>query len=296
MDNPYQLLDPQILGKISGLELKAREVVEGFISGLHKSPYHGFSVEFAEHREYVPGDDIRHIDWKVYARSDRFYIKQYEEETNLIVYLLVDVSESMKYGQKISKKDYGSYLAASLAYLTLKQQDSVALATFHEDLEKYVPPSGNISHLKYICQELIREPAREKTNIGTILHRVAEKIKRRGIIILISDMLDDLENILFGLRHLRHKRHDVILFHVLDYDEVHFPFEELSKFIGMEEDQEILMNPKAIRDSYLKEMNGFCEALNAGCMRNRVDYVRLDTSQNLDVALSSYLASRIGRI
>ena len=296
MSDAMKYINPEILSKLSRLEIKAREIVEGAITGIHKSPHHGFSVEFAEHREYVPGDDIRHIDWKVFGRSDRFYIKQYEEETNLYAYILMDTSESMRYGNKISKFDYGAYITASLAYLILKQQDMVGLVNFSDKIDKVIPASGNTSHLKEICRALAEAESGKKTDIGQILHMAAEKIKRRGVIIIVSDMLDNLENILFGLRHLRHKRHDVMLFHVLDYDEIHFPFEQMSKFIGLEDHPELMINPRAVRDSYLEEVQNFCEQLKGGCMRNRVDYIGLDTSQPLDIAISSYLAARTGRL
>ncbi|RME03915.1 MAG: DUF58 domain-containing protein [Planctomycetota bacterium] len=290
-----QLLNSKVLSRISRLEIRAKGIVEGYITGLHKSPYHGFSVEFAEHREYVPGDDIKHIDWKVFGRSDRFYIKQYEEETNLISHIIVDTSESMHYGRPTTKLAYASELAACLAYLIIRQQDAVSLLTFDEDIQKYLPPSSNPGHLRYICAALLETEEGKKTNLGVILHKVAEKIKKRGLVILISDMFDQVENILFGLRHLRHKGHEVLLFHVLDKDEVSFPFEDLTMFEGMEGYQDLLANPKAVRQSYLEELQRFCEELKNGCMRNRIDYTRLDTSQDLSIALSSYLAARIGK-
>lgn len=290
------LLDSETLAKIAKLELRARSTVEGFVSGLHKSPYQGFSVEFAEHREYVPGDDIRHIDWKVYGRTDRFYIKEYEEETNLIVYLVVDLSRSMAYGRKVSKHEYASILAASLAYLTMKQQDSASLATFSDSLLHYIPPTSNLSQLRYFCQALLQQTDTPKTNIGTVLHRLAEKVKRRGIFILISDMWDDLENILSGIRHIRHKKHDMILFHIIDPDEWEFPFEDLTQFVGLEGEEEILVHPRSIREDYRREVENFCTALKAGCMRNQIDYVPFHTCEEVGKVLSSYLASRIQRI
>ena len=292
-------LDAKVLSRIARLELKARQIVEGFITGLHRSPYHGFSVEFAEHREYVPGDDIKHLDWKVWGRSDRFYIKQYEQETNLKAYILLDTSESMKYGSKdvgMSKYDYACFLTASLSYLVLRQQDAVGVALFDSTIHKFIPPSSVSAHLRQILYEMEHTYPREKTNIGLILHNLAEMIPRRGVIIIISDMFDSVDNIMFGLRHLRHKQHEVILLHTLDHDELEFPFQQMTLFEGLEGYPELLADPRALRKAYLEELNSFITEMKRGCRVNLVDYVLMDTKTPLDVALTVYLARRSARI
>ncbi len=291
-------LDPKVLAKLGRLELKAQMIVEGYISGLNRSPYHGFSVEFAEHREYVPGDDIRHVDWKVFGRSDRFYVKQYEEETNLKTYILLDGSESMRYKsgpEAVTKYEYGTYIAAALSYLILKQQDSVGLAVFDEEVRGFVPPSSSQNHIHNIIRELDRREASRKTNVGTILREFADRIKRKGLIVIISDMFDSMEHIQLGLKHLRHKRHDVILFHVLDKDELTFPFQRMTLFDGLEGFPELLADPRALRAAYLEEIGAFQEALKKVCRKSRIDYQLVDTSRKLDAALSAYLAARSSR-
>jgi uncharacterized protein (DUF58 family) len=288
-----RFLDPKTLVKIQRLDLIARLVVEGFVTGMHKSPYHGFSVEFAEHREYAPGDDIKHLDWKVYGKTDRYYIKEYEEETNLAAYIVLDASESMKYKSgAASKLEYGQFIAAALAYLILNQRDSVGLATFDNEVRGFLPPSQHASHLKLLLHELSKVEPREKSGIGGIFHSLAERIRRKGLVIVISDLLDDVQDLLFGLRHLRHRKHEVILFHVMDKAELEFPFQSTMKLEGLEGLPEEVVDPIAIRKAYLGELEAFMEAIRRGCRTNRIDYVLMDTSQPLDVALSSYLATR----
>ncbi len=295
--DPREYLDPKMLQKILRLEVKARLIVEGFISGLHRSPYHGYSVEFAEHREYVAGDDIRHIDWKVFGRSDRFYIKQYEEETNLKSYILVDASESMQYAaddapEGLTKYRYATYIAAALSYLLMHQQDAVGLAVF----DAFLPPGTSYAHFMAIIRELDRQETARKTDIGTILSGLADRVKRKGIIVIISDMFDAPERIERGLKHLRHKNHEVILFHVLDHDELTFPFQRMTLFEGLEGRPELLVNPRSLRKAYLEELETFQERLKRSCRNNLIDYLRLDTSRKLDVALTSYIAARAGRM
>src|ERR1700733_9110598 len=239
MDETQKYLDPLALAKVRGLELQARLIVEGYLSGMHKSPYHGFSVEFAQHREYVPGDDLKHLDWKVYSRTGRFYLKQYDEETNLNCWLLVDASESMLYGSGptkadgkplVSKYDYACMAAAALGYLILSQQDSAGLITYDNAIRQFLKPSSQASHLKQIVNLLNKGGGREKTRLAPIFHDLAQRITRRGIIIVLSDFFDDPTDILNGLKHLRHKRQEVIVLHILDRAEVEFPFHEATLF------------------------------------------------------------------
>ncbi len=294
MEDYRKYLDPKTLNKIGNIDLRARLIVEGFLAGAHRSPFHGFSVEFAEHREYVPGDDVRFVDWKVYGKSDRFYIKQYEEETNLQCVVVLDTSESMAYASEgsISKLEYGRTVAASLAYLVLEQRDAAGLGLFDSALYRYVPPQSHQSHLKLLLQEIAKNPGEKKTDMSAILHSLAERIAKRGMVLLVSDLLDDPQRVVEGLRHLHAKRHDIVVFHVLDDAEIRFPFEHLTQFVGLEERGEIMANPRALRKSYLEEMNGYLSSIRKACRENRVDYVLINTRQPLDVALSTYLAAR----
>jgi uncharacterized protein (DUF58 family) len=307
-EDPQRYLEPLTLAKVRGLELQARLLVEGYLSGMHRSPYHGFSVEFAQHREYVPGDDIKHVDWKVYGRSDRFYLKQYEQETNLVCWLILDVSESMRYGSVpsplgkddkgdgiLTKYDYACMSAAALAYLTLRQQDSVGLVTFDDEIRQFLRPSSQPSHLKEVVQILNKGTSRQKTHMGPIFHELAERISRRSIIVILSDLFDDVPNLLAGLRHLRYHRHEVVLFHVLDAFELEFPFQEATLFRGLEEFPELLTDPRTLRKSYLAEVRSFITEVEKGCRDQNIDYVQLRTDGSLGVALSSYLAHRLAR-
>jgi uncharacterized protein (DUF58 family) len=293
--DPRKYLDPKILTKISRLDIKARLIVEGFIAGLHKSPYRGFSVEFAEHREYVPGDDIRHVDWKVFGRSDRYYIKQYEEETNLKAHILLDASESMAYPGlpgTVSKFEYGTYIAASLSYLLLHQRDAVGLALFDDRVRNFVPPRSSPSHLATILEALDDPPLKEKTRAGSIFHEFADRIKKKGFVVIISDLLDDLASLKRGLKHLRFKGHEVMVFHVLDHDELSFPFTRMTLFEGLEGLPDTLANPASLRDAYLAELSSYLAEVRKFCRADGVDYVQLDTEDKLDVALSTFLATR----
>jgi uncharacterized protein (DUF58 family) len=292
-DDSRKYLDPEVLKSISGLELKARLIVEGFVSGMHRSPFHGFSVEFAEHREYVPGDDLRFVDWKVYGKSDRYYIKQYEEETNLRCWLMVDCSESMEYGSgAFSKLDYARHAAAALAYLVTQQSDAVGLCLFDQTLRTVLPPASSTGHLRVLMRRLAEADPQGRTDLQDAIHLAAERLGRRGVVVIFSDLLDNPERILAGIRRLRHSNHEVILFHLLDHDERTFPFERMTRFEGMEEYPTLTADPAALRLQYLKELDGFTRTLKHGCLANGADFVPLDTSMPLDVALSSYLASR----
>lgn len=297
MENYQRYLNPQTLASIEGLDLQARLVVEGYVAGMHPSPYHGFSVEFAEHREYVPGDDIRHVDWKVWSKTDKFYLKQYEEETNLLLYLLLDTSESMGYasGENVSKLRYAQFVAAALGYLVLQQQDSVGLAVFDDMVRRYLKPAGQPSHLKELIHLMDVTPAREKSDLGVVFHDLAERFKKRGVVAIFSDFFDEVPRIIAGLKHLRHRRHEVIVFHILDPAELEFPFRETTLFKGLEGMPEILTEPHALRKAYQAEINAYLHEMKRGCRTIDIDYVPLRTDQELDAALSSYLAARATR-
>jgi uncharacterized protein (DUF58 family) len=293
-DDPQRYLDPLTLAKVSGLELQARLIVEGYLSGMHKSPYHGFSVEFAQHREYVPGDDIKHVDWKVYGRTGRFYLKQYEEETNLVCWILLDVSESMRYGSgPVSKYDYACLEAAALAYLVLHQADSVGFVTFDDQVRRFLKPSSQPSHLKEIVHVMNQGATRAKSAMAPLFHDLSERLARRALVFILSDMFDEVPDILAGLKHLRHKRHEVVVWHVLDPAEVEFPFHEATLFRGLEQYPELLTDPRSLRRGYLQEVNAFLGELEKGCREQNIDYVPMRTDTPLHVALSSYLAHRL---
>ena len=289
-------LDPEVIEKVSGLELKARLIVEGFISGLHKSPFHGFSVEFAEHREYVPGDDMRFLDWKVFGKTDRLYIKRYEEETNLDAHLVVDASASMAFdsmdGRGCSKFEYACWSAAALAFLITQQQDAAGLVLFDEQVRRVVPAASNKAHLRNIIRELEAAKPESGTGIARALGEAGEAVRRRGLVILFSDLMDDSEEILRGLKQVRHRGHEVLLFHVLAHDEVTFPFERLTRFEGMEDLKRLTADPQALRTAYLEEVKQFRRRLQRVCLANRIDLVEMDTSESLGVVLSAYLAKR----
>jgi uncharacterized protein (DUF58 family) len=293
-DKKHQFLDPKVLNKITRLDLKARHIVEGFVAGMHKSPYHGFSVEFAEHREYSPGDDLKHLDWKVFGRSDRLFIKEYELETNLRSHILLDTSESMDYGSgEQTKLELACHIAASMAYLILRQQDSVGMVTFDKEVKSFIPGSSAMGHLRPILGALGQVSAKNKTDLGTVFHSLAERFKQRGMVIVISDLFDKPETVLKGLSHFSHKRHDVIVFHVMDAFELTFPFERMTLFEGLEEYPKLLVDPRALRQAYLEEVEKFCDTLRKGCVKQSIDYVRISTDQALDVELSKYMASRL---
>lgn len=298
MDQSPKYLDPQTLASLHGLELRARHIVDGYVSGVHRSPYHGFSIEFAEHREYVPGDDLRYVDWKVFGKTDKFYLKQYEEETNLISYLLLDTSESMRFKSDraaLSKLEYAQCIASSLAYLVLQQQDSVGLVTFDREVRALVRASSNPSHLRQLLHVMEETVPERKTNTGPIFHDLAERLKKRGIVIVLSDLFDDVPSLLAGLKHFRHRRHEVILFHILDPAELEFPYDQLTMFKGLEEYGDVLADPRSLRKAYLAEFQEFLKQVRQGCRAQRIDYVEMPTSQPLDIALSSYLAHRMNR-
>src|SRR4051812_7781736 len=291
---PPAYLHPEILARAEALGLAARQVVEGLRVGDHKSPYKGFSVEFIQHREYVPGDDIRHIDWKSYGRSERYTIKQYEQETNFIAHLLVDGSNSMRYGAGGSNKlEYAKLLAASLAYLIIRQRDSGSLRVFNTDWVAELPASGATGHLNLITHMLEDLLPGAKTAIGPLLDQVADRTSRRGIICLISDCFDTVESVLSGLRHLRFRGHEVILFHILHRDEVEFPLDGNIRFVGLEGYEELLTRPHLLRPAYLRVVERYLAELQRGCDGSGVDYVRLITNRPMSAALGEYLVRRL---
>jgi len=294
MSTAPNYLDPRTLAQVRGLELQARLVVEGYLSGQHRSPQHGFAVEFAQHREYVPGDDIKHIDWKVYGRTERFYLKQYQLETNLICWLLVDASQSMAYGSgPLRKYDYACLAAASLAYLIVQQSDSVGLALFDAQVRRFLRPSGTLPQFKELIRSLGDGPSAAPTKLGPVLHEVAGRARQRGLVLLFSDLFDDVPSIVSGLQHLRYDRHEVVVFHVLDPAELDFPFEDATLFRGLEVPAELLTDPRGLRQGYLRELNAFRDELRRGCRSLNIDLVELRTDQDLGVALARYLAYRM---
>jgi uncharacterized protein (DUF58 family) len=293
MTQDIRFLDPKVLTSISNLELRAKTAVEGFLSGLHKSPYHGFSVEFTEYRHYRPGDDIRHVDWKVYARSGKYYLKQYEDETNVRCHIMLDCSASMGYGSEgMSKLEYGRTLASALASFMIDQRDAVGLITFDHIIRDYLPSRYRQGHLMHILRVLANITLGEGTNLARPIADLAFSLNRKGLTILISDLLDDAEAIVKGLRVLRFKGNDVIVFHILDHAELTFPFERLTDFEDAESHETLAVSPQAIRQDYLQELERFCGFYRQKCQASGIDYCLLNTSEPLDIALSSYLSKR----
>ena len=287
------LIDPEAIQRAELLGIQARQIVEGYMAGGHRSPFRGFAIEFAQHREYVQGDDLRHLDWKVLGRSDRYYIKQYEQETNFVAHLLVDASESMKYASKDrSKLDYARTAAACLAYLILLQRDAVAVGLFDSTLREYLPRTDNLGRITAICAALTAVAPTEKTSISTVLADLARKVRRRGIVILLSDLLDDEEAILRGLNQLRFAGHEVIVFHILDPYEVEFPFRSSVEFRGLEAQGRVRTRPVEIRNSYLAEFRAYLERIRVGCERQGCPYLMIRTDQAWADVLSAWLATR----
>jgi uncharacterized protein (DUF58 family) len=289
----HRYLDPKSLQRVANLPLVARGVVEGFISGLHRSPFHGSSVEFSEYRKYVPGDDLKHLDWKAYGKSEKLYVKLYEEETNLRSTILLDTSASMDYASGgMRKADYGAYLAASLAYLMIRQQDTVGLTTFDHRLRTILPPGAGALHLNEILTVLDRLEVGESTGIAKPLHDIAEMVKRRGLIILISDLFDEPEEVMRGLLHFRHKKHEVIVFHLVDPDERTFPFRGPVTFRDLESGQRMDVTPEAVRTEYRKAFEAFVDTFRKGAADARIDYVLAETDTPWETLLASFLTKR----
>ena len=287
-------LKPDVISKAQALGIKARSLVEGLRVGDHKSPYRGFSVEFVQHREYVPGDDIRHIDWKSYGRNERYTIKQYEQETNFTAHLMIDASRSMLYGEgDTNKLEYAKTLTAALSYLILLQRDSVAVDVFDAEWRDRLPPSGQMGHVQKILETLVSVKPRDKNAMGPLLHDIANQVRRRGLFFLISDCFDDVGSILGGLQHLRFGGHEVIVFHILHPDELDFPFNGMVKFDAMEERMHLMTRPQLVRPTYLRALQKYLDELQQGCERNRCDYVQVNTGKSLAETLTAYLARRM---
>ena len=320
-------LDPRTLAKIGSIDLRARLIVEGLMTGMHRSPYQGISVEFAQHRPYTAGDDTRHVDWKVFGKTDKIYLKQYLQETNLHLICIVDASESMGYGtvraapgtegagvaaqvgRMVShitgagegeavwtKYDHATAIAASLSYMAIQQQDSVGLAIFDQALSRYFKPSNSPGQWKVVVQELQQVPRWNKTNTSKILDQIAEKLNHRSLIVILSDFFDDIDSIKSGLRHLRYKKHEVMAFQIMDPAEIEFPFEDTTLFKGLEEAGELLTDPRALREGYLAELARFTADLQKLCRGMHIDFVRMNSGEPLDVALSGFLATRAASI
>ena len=295
MPDSKRFLHPEAIRRISRLELRARHIVEGFLSGMHRSPYFGQSVEFAQHREYAHGDDLRHVDWKVWARQDRLYVKQFEEDTNLRCTMLIDVSNSMAYGQgPLNKYEYACTVACSLAYLILKQQDAVGCVTFDDQVRNKVPVRSKRNHIHSVVQSLSITEPKDKTNMLEICRNVAESYPRRGMMVIISDLLTERDSLVRGLKLLRQRGHDVMVFHILDDDELDFPFSGPMRFDGLESEDFLNCNPRSLREGYLEALSGFLEDVRHQCAQNTIDYALIRTSQSLDAALASYLSNRLG--
>lgn len=286
-------LDPAVVARLGTIDLKARTIVEGFLTGLHRSPYKGFSVEFAEHRQYIPGDDLATLDWKVYARSDRHFVKKFEEETNLTCHLLLDVSGSMAYASGgITKLQYGSYLAAALAYLMHRQRDSFGLIAFDDSISALLPASARAGHLRAVLLALERLKIGAGTDVAKPLHDLAAAVRKRGLVVLVSDLLDDPVRVLDGLKHFRYRGTDVIVFHILDPYELQFPFEQAARFRDMETADEVMAVPSTVRKGYIERMQGLIATYRRELGLVGIDYCLLDTSQPLELGLMSYLMTR----
>lgn len=294
--NASTFIDPVVLSRISNLELLARAVVEGFVAGLHRSPYKGFSVEFMSYRPYIPGDDLMRLDWKLFARTDRYYVKEFEDETNTSLNILLDVSASMNYGSTgITKREYASFLAASIAYLVIRQRDAAGITFFDDKIIEHVPPRSTTGHLHTILQYLKNVGSGARSEVGKPLHELAERRRRRGFVLLISDLLDDVEAIVDGLRHFRFQGHEVIVFHVMDPTELSFDFSDLVEFEDMETGDKLLIASEASRATYLENLERFKATLMRECGLLGIDYALLPTNRPLDFALFEYLAARARR-
>jgi uncharacterized protein (DUF58 family) len=291
MSNKYY--DPEGLARVGHMELVARQVVEGFLTGRHRSPYHGFSVEYLDHRPYTPGDDVSTIDWKILARTDKYHVKLFEDETNLRAHILLDCSKSMAFQSgEWSKLAYGSYLAAALAYLMLHQNDAVGLVLFDSEMRQYLPPKARPTQFRRVLELLDHSYSKEDTDVGTVLHEVAERIHRRGLVVVISDLIDDEARIANGLQHFRHNNHEVIVFHVMDEAELTFPYDRLTRFKDMEGAGRLVANPKNLRARYLARIQTFLDTLKTACFERGISYNLANTKEPYDHFLAAYLEKR----
>jgi len=293
--NILQYLRPEVVSSLKSLDIIARLIVEGFLVGLYKSPYHGFSIEFSEHRQYMPGDNIKDLDWKIYGRTGRFYIKQYEEETNLKAYLLLDISGSMKYASnKISKIEYAKYLAAAFAYLFIKQRDAVGLITFSDQIQQFLPPKSSLNYLRQILRTLSEiQVFQKRTNVSKTLHILAEKIKRRGLIILFTEFLyEEPDAILQGLKHFRHYKHEIIVFNIMDPNDLYFNFRDDTIFVDLETGEKIKTQPYFLGEIYRQKIEKFYNKLQRECLNFQIDFHNILTNEPFDRALIRYLLKR----
>lgn len=297
MPDSKNYLHPEAIRRISSMELRARNIVEGFLSGMHRSPYFGQSVEFVQHRQYVPGDDLRHIDWKVWGRQDRLYIKQYEEDTNLRCTLLVDGSESMNYGRgPLNKFDYAATLSACLAYLTLRQQDSVGLTLFDQQIRTKLPWRSSRNHLQSIFRSLQQSKPTNKTDLTKVFREINDTYPKRSLMVLATDFLGSEKESLQGLASLRKSGHDILVFHIMDDDELDFPFNDPTRFEGMETIDHLTCNPRALREGYLESLQRFLDRVRRACASAQIDYQLIRTSRNIDAALSAFLSARMAHM
>ena len=293
MAGAARYLDPAIVARLGTIDLKARTIVEGFMTGLHRSPYKGFSVEFAEYRQYLPGDDLATLDWKVFARSDKHFVKKYEGETNLACHLLIDVSRSMGYGSgEITKLQYASYLTGALAYLMHRQRDSFGLIAFDDSISALLPASARSGHLRMVLLALERLKIGGATNVSKPLHDLAAAVRKRGMVVLVSDLLDEPSSVLDGLKHFRYRGTDVIVFHILDPYELKFPFEQAARFRDMETQEEVMAVPGSVRADYIEKMQSLIAYYKRELGLAGIDYCLLETSQPLELGLMSYLMTR----
>jgi uncharacterized protein (DUF58 family) len=293
-ESAYTYFEPLRMGKLRNLNLLARHAVEGFISGLHRSPHHGFSVEFSEHREYTPGDDVRHLDWVAYGRSDRYYIKQYEQETNLRAYILLDVSGSMgyRYGGDMTKFVYGCFLSACLAYLMCRQQDVVGMIAFDKKVRFHLTPGSTPAHLDRLFTNLENLSPGKDTAIASVFHEMANTIAKRGLVIVLSDLYDDQSEVMKALQHFVYKRHQIMVFHLMDPAELDFPFKKIQSFVDMETDEKLQIDPRYVRETYIEEINAFTDRYRKECSDRNIEYALTRTDTPYDRMLLTYLSKR----
>jgi uncharacterized protein (DUF58 family) len=289
----YKFFDPRTVARLKNLSMVAKGIVEGFLTGLHRSPFHGFSVEFSGHREYAPGDDLKFLDWKVYGRTDRYYIKQFVQETNVRTHILLDMSASMNFGSSgVTKLEYASYLAAALTQLLVSQQDAVGLVTFDNRVQKYIPPKSTPSHVRRILHALEEIEPSQDTSVAPVLHHIAETIHRSGLIILITDLYDDFDQIISGLEHLRHYYHSLIVMHVMDENELTFPYESVAEFVDLEDRSRVQVNPLLVRERYLELLQAFLDKCRKDLLQHDMEYLLMNTATPYDKVLARYLAAR----